>query len=181
MGLFILHRPATLFCSADLASGDLCALLACTRSTALSLHAPDTDLRHSCSDQPNRICLIAQCTLCFSHSLNLTELPQPDRPDHPTNVCTSPRCTASRPATTPLFILRLSPSCSCSRVLLAPSPPPPPPRLKRRRPLHLGLLHTPQPRLPSQPGFPASCSSLALILRPPSPPPASFVFLDCCT
>merc|ERR1711935_934814 len=83
-------------------------------------------------DQPNRICLIAQCILCFSHSLNLTELPQPDRPDHPTNVCvplcTSPRCTASRPATTPLFILRLSSSCSCSRVLLAPSPPAPPPR-----------------------------------------------------
>merc|ERR1712008_543182 len=50
---FILHRPATLFCSADLASADLCALLACTRSTALSLHAPDTDLRHSCPDQPH--------------------------------------------------------------------------------------------------------------------------------
>jgi len=175
-----LHGPRP--CSADLAP-----------TYVLSSPVPD-QLRSLCTPPTptcdtlvltNRICLIAQCILCFSHSLNLTELPQPDRPDHPTNVCvplcTSPRCTASRPATTPLFILRVSPSCSCSRVLLAPSPPPPPPRLKRRRPLHLGLLHTPQPRLPSQPGFPASCSSLALILRPPFPPPASFVFLDCCT
>ena len=80
-------------------------------------------------------------------------------------------CFSDSLTSTCLYFLRLLPFCSPHprrRLFLASASPP--------ASLHLGLLHTAQPRLPSQPGFPASCSLLALILKPPFPPPASLCF-----
>merc|ERR1712008_632680 len=114
--LSILHRPATLFCSADLASADLCALLACTRSTALSLHAPDTDLRHSCPDQPH----LPHRTM---YSL-LLPLPQPVSPS--CSCCRSAPPIPAAASSSPQHRRPLHPGLfpfASHRLPVPPSPP----------------------------------------------------------
>ena len=135
-----MHGPRP--CSADLAP-----------TYVLSSPVPD-QLRSLCTPPTptcdtlvltNRICLIAQCTLCFSHSLNLSLLPA--------------LVAVLLPPSPPPPLPRLSVTARFILVSSLCFPPPPSSPLASRR----------SPAVFSAPSCPATCTTLLALPNDPTP------------